>query len=596
MNQTQPAFASPDDALRRVFALDSFRPGQREALDTICAGRDLIAIMPTGGGKSLIYQLAALLLPGTTLVVSPLIALMRDQVESLRAQQYPGVAALNSQIPEPEQQAALEALREQRLNLLYVTPERCTDESFLQIAREARISLLAIDEAHCISQWGHDFRPTYLLLDEAARVLGRPPIAALTATATPWVRDEIAQRLGLRTPHVVARGFDRPNLFYEVYSTGGEFEKRQTLRRIIAEGEADYPQPLGARLQAASAGSGIVYTAFTKSARALSQWLNRHGLLAAYYHGQLKAGQRNAVQERFTQGAVRAIAATNAFGLGIDLPELHYVVHWDAPPSLEAYYQESGRAGRDGALARCPLLFSDDDIGRVAFASGSSGVEAGRLEEIVECVRRSPSGFTRRGLAAAVALPLAQTVRLLEILTAAGAISERRGRYRAATIDIDRIRAAVEHDEQRRAHERTRGEMVRAYAQTNGCRRQFLLQYFGEYDTPDFCGMCDRCVPRTTAPARVVATPVPDSALESPFRPGDAVEHATWGQGIVQHVAEDSLTALFDAAGYRTLDLRTVLERNLLRPATADSPQAAGSRGPAPSAASLIPASRWGRA
>jgi ATP-dependent DNA helicase RecQ len=304
------------DALRRVFGFEALHPGQSEALDSVLAGRDTLLVQPTGSGTSLVYQVAALALDATVIVVSPLIALMQDQVQGLRERSYPGAAALHSHLPEAEEQSTIERLRAGKLRLLYVnvTPERCASDAFLQVAARAGVGLFAIDEAHYISEWGHDFRPSYLLLAEAARALGGQPIRALTATATPWVRESIVSGLGMRDPRVVVRGAED--------------------------------------LTADSSGSGIVYTQRTASARQLAQTLNRSGVHAAYYHGRLKPSQRTAVQQHFHEGRVRAIAATNAFGLGIDRGDLRFVVHYDAPPSLEAYYQEAGRAGRDGGPGR----------------------------------------------------------------------------------------------------------------------------------------------------------------------------------------------------------------------------------------------------
>lgn len=558
------AAASPGDALARYFGLDAFRPGQEAALAAVLDGRDALVILPTGGGKSLIYQLAALLLPRPVLVVSPLIALITDQYRSLVERGYPGVAALHSGLGRAEQDATLAAYRDGRVRLLYVTPERCASAEFVELSRAVRPSLIAVDEAHCISEWGHDFRISYQLLDDAARALGRPPLLALTATATPWVRDDIVERLDLADPALVVRGFDRPNLFYEAYPAADDAEKDRRLTALIAEAGAEYDDPVSLPLAEASRGSGIVYTALTASARTIAQRLNRAGVHAAYYHGQLKPSQRAAIHERFRGGAIRTIAATNAFGLGIDRADLRFVAHYHPPPSLEAYYQEAGRAGRDGGFARCPLIFLDADLGRVAFAGGSGAVPG----EEIAAVLRALDGVRRPLLRAAVArragVSPSRALRALELLVAAGAAHEAEGRYRPVGAGDDGVARAVALEDRRRRHDRTKQEMLRTYVRTRGCRRRFLLNYFGEHDVPERCGSCDRCVPR-----RGESVPSPSDAGpagESPFVAGARVEHASWGTGVVQNVEGARLTVQFEEAGYRTLDHEAVLERDLLRP------------------------------
>jgi ATP-dependent DNA helicase RecQ len=572
-NQSTRNPGDVDEALRRFFGLAAFRPGQRDALLAVLDGRDCLVILPTGSGKSLVYQLAAALLPGTVIVVSPLIALMRDQALELAERGYAGAAALHSQIPEPEQRQTLSDLRAGRLKLLYVTPERCADDEFRAAAREATISLFAVDEAHCISEWGHDFRPAYLLLAEAVKALGRPPTAAFTATATPWVRDDVIARLDLQSPVVVVRGFDRPNLFFEVYRPAGERNKPAEIAGLLVDGvveHEEYEPPNAERLAEASAGRGIVYTAFTRTARELSQWLNRCGVLAAYYHGQLRAGQRNAVHERFREGGVRLIAATNAFGMGIDLPDLHFVAHYDPPPSLEAYYQEAGRAGRDGRFARCPLLWREEDLGATAFTSVGGAVTQEDLERVAAALDGAPPlGITQNALAQRTGLRLARVARALEPLVAVRAAAPadaNTGRYRLVDGSETSLRRALEREGRRVAHDRTRLAMVRTYARLDSCRRQFLLQYFGQYDAPGSCGMCDRCAPRRGERAQPAGVPpVPEDAPLA----GETVWHQAWGRGVVQHVSADRVTVHFDSGGYRTLDLQGALRRGVLRtPAT----------------------------
>lgn len=580
MLNAEPAAVSIAEAIARFLKIERLRTGQRAAVEALTSGRDTVVIMPTGGGKSLVYQTVALLLPGTALVVSPLIALMHDQLAALQECNYPGVAMLHSQVPESEQRTTLAALGDGSLRLLYVTPERCASPAFIQVARQTRISLIAVDEAHCISEWGHDFRPEYQLIDDAARALGRPPIAALTATATPDVRSEIVERLGLHDPAIVVRGFDRPNLFYEVYGAENERDKQELVRRLVADCQAEYAEPLATRISEAGNGRGIVYTALTKSARTISQRLNKAGVHAAYYHGQLKAGQRNAVQEYFRDGSVRAIAATNAFGMGVDLPDMRFVLHYDSPASLEAYYQESGRAGRDGELARCALLFVPEDLGRAAFAGGSGAIPEEELRRVAAILEQAPkAGVTRAQLAEQAGLPESRAVRNLEVLVATRAITERRGRYTARGTNEEAVTRAARREERRTAQQRTRLEMMRTYAGLTSCRRQFLLQYFGEYDAPAECGMCDRCVPRASGVRIVVpATTTPVDSPESPFRPGEAVLHETLGTGVVQHVAAEKITIHFAQSGYRTLDLGTVVERGLLRPAVGDGSDGVAAR------------------
>ncbi|MBI4575773.1 MAG: RecQ family ATP-dependent DNA helicase [Planctomycetes bacterium] len=310
-------------------------------VEAVVSGRDVLAVMPTGAGKSLCYQLPALLVEGTTLVVSPLIALMKDQVDALAARGHEATF-INSSLAPEEQGERIRALGEGRLRLLYVAPERFRQRSFVAALSGARVARFAVDEAHCISQWGHDFRPDYRRLGQALDRLGRPPVAAFTATATPEVRQDIARELALRDPAEFLAGFERPELYLEVTPAGGAADKLARLERLMAPGE-----------------SGIVYAATRRNVEDIAAHF--HGRLLAYHAGMADA-ERSRVQEAFMTRTAAVVAATNAFGMGIDRADLRFVIHYDVPRSLEAYYQEAGRAGRDGGPARCTLLFHHGDV------------------------------------------------------------------------------------------------------------------------------------------------------------------------------------------------------------------------------------------
>jgi ATP-dependent DNA helicase RecQ len=344
------SYMDPRAALQRHFGHESFRPGQEDVVRAALAGRDLLAVMPTGSGKSIGYQLPALLLEGMTLVVSPLIALMKDQVDELVRK---GIAAatLHSLASPSERRAAEAAMRGGRLRLLYVAPERFASAAFQRLLAQAPVARFAVDEAHCVSEWGHDFRPDYRGLADAARgcrradgAPGRPPITAFTATATPEVREDIVALLGLVDPEVFVAGFDRPNLFLDVRRVSGEIEKRALLPELVGERRA------------------LVYAATRKSAGRAADALRRAGLAAEAYHAGMEEPERTRVQDRFADGSLRVVCATNAFGMGIDRPDVEAVVHFEIPGSLEAYYQEIGRGGRDGRRADATLLWNYVDV------------------------------------------------------------------------------------------------------------------------------------------------------------------------------------------------------------------------------------------
>lgn len=336
--------ARASEALQEYFGFTGFLEGQAEVIESLLEGQNAVVVMPTGGGKSLCYQLPAMMLDGVTLVVSPLIALMKDQVDALAARNIP-TTFINSSLGYGETNKRLSEIRRGLYKLVYVAPERFRSEAFMDAIASVKVRLFAVDEAHCISHWGHDFRPDYLRLKEAAERLGRPQIVALTATATPKVRADVSEQLGLDKPRVHVAGFDRPNLALRVVHVSSDKEKLDTLKRVIK----------------ASAGSGIIYTATRKSVEQVTAKLKMAGLSVEPYHGGMGELERTRAQDSFMNGGVQAIVATNAFGMGIDKRDIRFVVHYHLPGSIEAYYQEVGRAGRDGLPADCLLLFNYAD-------------------------------------------------------------------------------------------------------------------------------------------------------------------------------------------------------------------------------------------
>jgi ATP-dependent DNA helicase RecQ len=342
LDATRPQ--APLEALRRFFGYDEFRPGQEEIIRTAIAGDDTLVVMPTGGGKSLCYQIPAIILEGVTIVVSPLIALMKDQVDTLERK---GIRAttINSTLEFAELRQRMTDIRYGLYRLVYVAPERFESQTFLELMREVPIALFAVDEAHCISEWGHDFRPSYLKIAAAIEELGRPPVIALTATATPYVQQDVIQQLGLRDPKRFVRGFDRPNLSYRVLESS---DKDADLREIMA-GEMRRD------------GATIIYCGTRRAVESVGTMLHAEGLPVSVYHAGMHDDYRRAAQESFIDGRAKIIVATNAFGMGIDKADVRHVIHYDMPGSIEAYYQEAGRAGRDGRPSDCTLLFNGRD-------------------------------------------------------------------------------------------------------------------------------------------------------------------------------------------------------------------------------------------
>ena len=375
--------------LKERFGFATFRPGQEEVIRAVLAGRDALAVMPTGQGKSLCYQLPATLLPGLTLVISPLIALMQDQVTAMRQRKI-AAAAFHSGLTTLEKNRVMQDLHHRRVQLLYLAPERMQHEGFLQLLRSLWVSLLVVDEAHCISQWGHDFRPDFLKIGRLRRELTNPPCLALTATATARVQSDICQRLSLREPFQLVAGFRRANLAFSVYLCQFRQDKLAMLGRLVCEVEK---------------GTILVYCATRRAVEEVAAWLEQSHTAVGYYHAGLSDGERRLVHDSFRRGALRILVATNAFGMGIDKPDVRLVVHFDVPGSLEAYYQEAGRAGRDGRRAACVLLFHERDVATQDYfieqaSKDSEGADrAGRMRTLLQEMLGYVSTSTCRQLA-----------------------------------------------------------------------------------------------------------------------------------------------------------------------------------------------------
>jgi ATP-dependent DNA helicase RecQ len=466
--------------LERHFGFKQFRPGQAEAVGAAIAGRDVLAVMPTGSGKSLCYQLPALETPGTTVVVSPLIALMKDQADRLREHGFT-VAEMNSAVSAVRLRESVSAIAAGRADFIFSTPERLADPEFRELIRRRPVGMFVVDEAHCVSQWGHDFRPDFLTLCHAIADLGRPPVLALTATATPLVIDDIRNRLGIPDAEVVHAGFYRSNIDLAVLRVRGDEEKRARLLELLEEAK----------------GTTIVYCATVKAVEEVTDFLADNQVVAAGYHGRLPAKRRTKIQNRFMSGELQFFVATNAFGLGIDKADIRGVIHYHMPGSLEAYYQEFGRAGRDGEPASCVLLYDPEDRKLQRFFQGGRYPDDGDLVNAYHAVARlaeRPQPPTLKDIQTISPLKKSRTKVCLTLLISQGIIERCRGdRYRLVQPGLSRavIAAAGRSYREKEDQDKMTLERMVAYAAGHGCRWQALLSYFD--DDALLVGPCHHC-------------------------------------------------------------------------------------------------------
>lgn len=480
---------TPTDALQHYFGMPAFRAPQDEIIRSVLEKKDTLVVMPTGGGKSLCFQLPALLLPGVTLVVSPLIALMKDQVDALKARGLPA-GLLNSSQTLEQQRETLEAIRQRTLKLVYVAPERFRSQVFLNAIPKDAISLFAIDEAHCLSQWGHDFRPDYMRLGEARKAIGNPPCIALTATATPDVQRDIKKSLKMEDPAEFVAGFARDNLSFQVNQISSNHDKLAAIERLVRKHK-----------------TGIVYCATRKSVDKVASKIEELSSSVIRYHGGLSDKDRSAAQDKFMSGKASVVVATNAFGMGIDRSDIRFVCHYEMPGSVEAYYQEGGRAGRDGQPSVCEMLFSYADK-RVQdfFVEGANPGKA-LIAEIFDLLCSESDAKHE------VQLPVddlcdrvGRKVNPMAVSSAISVLSRHKwierfdipGKRLKGTrilklgksghdlpLDGEALAEKAARDENR-----LKSVIQFAYAQT--CRQKWILDYFGERNgTP--CGRCDSC-------------------------------------------------------------------------------------------------------
>ncbi|MDQ1181119.1 RecQ family ATP-dependent DNA helicase [Rhodococcus sp. SORGH_AS_0301] len=567
----------PDiDAAARALGHAELHPRQRDSIDAVVSGRDVLALLASGFGKSAIYQVAASLLDGPTVVLSPLIALQRDQVDGLRRRStHVRAVAVHSEQSDTENERSWESLARGEATIVYLTPEAASRNEVQDRLRALGVACVAVDEAHCIAARGHDFRPAYLRLGHVAEAIGRPPIIAVTATAPPPIRDEITTRLGMLDPLTVVGSFDRPEIRLSVVRHhDADMALRAAVDDVVrrsesggqAGGRSESGGQAGGRSESGGqaggrsesngqAGTGLVYTATRAQAEEFAALLAERGLRALAYHAGLARSARDEAHEAFAAGTVDVVAATSAFGMGIDKPDVRFVVHTAPPDSLERYYQEFGRAGRDGADAAAVLHFRAEDLGLPSFFA-TRRPRPDALEAVQGALRSATEPMSTESLTGLPDLSPRAVETALELLDHVDAVHHTDAGWVPGSLSTtEAVERALEAARRQETAARSRVQMVRTYAETRRCRRQVLLEYLGEV-TEQLCGRCDTCESGTAAESDV-------NGGDTSYQPGDTLHHRDWGAGHVVSAEADRVTVHFPEHGYRTLATTILEERDI---------------------------------
>ena len=518
--------------------VQTLRPGQREAVEAVLV-RDTIAVLATGTGKTAIYETAAYLIPGPTLVVSPTIALQRDQAQTLVEHGHPTVV-ISSARGEKARREGLEAFAAGQVEMLLMAPEQFANPEVLEQVEKGRPSLLVVDEAHCVSEWGHSFRPDYLLIGSVVERLHHPRVLALTATAAPRVRRDIAERLAMRDPAVIVGEADRPEIWLGARLFAGNRERDEAL--VEAATGID--------------GALIVYAPTHRRCSELAGALSADGRPAHVYHAGLPARERRETSDAFLEGRAQTIVATNAFGMGVDRPDVRAVLHAGPPTSVDQYFQEVGRAARDGEPGRAELFFRLEDFALGRYLESGGGLDEGDLAAVVRVLLEADGYLGRAELEQRTGLNRRRVAQVVGTLLAGDAVKRRRGglelRAGARRDPAAVVADALAERDRRREFDSSRLDMIRAYAETTDCRRRVILELLGE-EYPERCLNCDNCDAGTS-----------EEAADRPYPIGSQVTHPEWGRGSVSHYEGDRVVVLFADAGYRTLALGLVREKGLL--------------------------------